>query len=152
LADTLGSLLKWGLIGGAAWIAYEYFFAAPAAAVTAPPATTPPATTPPATTPPAPSSTYNTLTALFNRVTADAAAQNLTTQSPDAWNALFVQEGGNQIINGSLPDPVSLFGSHDPITLAQWWAGTSGWLATTKGLTGLGVFSGLGRLVYGGGY
>jgi hypothetical protein len=156
VADTVGTLVKWGLIGGAVYLAYEYFFAAP---VTAAPVTTtallpPPAVTPPPATPPAappPTSSYDTAAALFTRITALAQADNVTqaSQSPDAWNVYFVNAGGPQIINGSLPDPTVIFGSHNPVTLAQWWAATSAWLATNKGLTGLAVYAGLGRLAFG---
>ncbi len=141
MADSTGTIVKVGLFAGAAFLAYRWFLAPADVPATAPPATSPKPDTTPAVKE---TNTYNTASALLSRMTDAAKAAGMTTGSPDQWNVIFNQVGGP----GPAPDPISLFGSRDEITLAQYWAHMSAWLATNKGLTGFGVYAGLGRLVY----
>jgi hypothetical protein len=142
MADSMGTVLKVGLFGGAAFLAYKYFFAVPAA--TAPPANPPPGggTTPPANPPPA---SFNDLAHLFDRLKGLVDAAKVDTATPDEFNVYYTQAGGP----GPAPDPIQVFGNRAPMTLFTYWAGMSDWLATNKGLTGFGVYAGLGRLAYG---
>ncbi len=167
MADT--SMLKWGLLGGAAFLAYRYFMAAPAAPAgvlpagggAAPPVlpnpplgaggpnpplyTPPPVYTPPPPPPPPPAGGYNTLAAVFSRIASVASSDNAPSLlSPDHWNVYYNMAGGP----APVPDPLEVFGGRPDMTLAQYWAGISDYLSRTRGLSGLGVYAGLGRLAF----
>jgi len=148
MADSgMGTIIKVALVGGAAYLVYEMFFAAPSAVTTSTTGATTAGGGSAPVTPPPPTAAYNNLANLFSRISAAASTAGLKasdTQSPDQWNIYYNQAGGPQ----PAPDPISVFGNRDPMTLAQYWAGMSQWLATNKGLTGLAGFAALGRLAY----
>lgn len=140
MATDMGSILKVGLVGAAGFLAYRYFFAAPApggdgagsgdgAGAGAGGGTT----------------DYNSIASLFSRLSTRAAKDGVTLASPDQWCAIYHAEGGP-----ACPDPIELFGNRDPMTLAAFWAKLSAWLASEKGLKGLGVYQGLFHLAMGG--
>lgn len=140
----MGQVIKWGLLGLAAYWIYTNFFA-PAPAATATTTTTPTTTTP--TTPVAPTSTFNTLDAIYSRMvaaaTADKAASTLTA---DQWN-VYLKLNSNV---SSPPDPPTVFPDQDRATLmtsAQYWAGMSAYLAKNMGMSGLGLYGGLGAFI-----
>jgi hypothetical protein len=92
-------------------------------------------------------------TAAGINVTAGTAGGGLAV-GPDGWNSLL---GSVYILPGgtALPDPSIVFAGVDrskPMTLAAYWSVMSPWLASNAGLSGLGVFGGLGALAraYGG--
>lgn len=161
-------IVKIGLIGGGAYVAYKMFFSpAPVApalgqpgaappATPAPPVGTPPpapppptGTAPPAAPPPAPAAppvAFNTLDAIYTRL---AAAAGSMERSADAFNYFLAQ----QLPAGKTPpDPVAVFGAAGnwdrtvPMTLANYWGTMAPYLRTNLGLSGLGVFGGLGSL------
>ena len=140
MATDVGSILKFGLVGAAGYLAYRYFLAeqAPVAVVNGKPAGNGGGN--------GATAGFSSLASIFGRLTARAVREGLTNASPDEWNVLYIAEGGP----GPAPDPIAVFGNRDPMSLATYWAGMSAWLAANKGLTGLGVYSGLYRLAGGG--
>jgi hypothetical protein len=148
-SDGFGEIIKWGVIIGGAYLAYEYFLApaiaAAAAPVTTPPATTPPATTttatPPAATVPAgcPTSscppTTDSIAAQKAKILAAAGPTNgALAQTASIWNWYF-----NQAYN--LPQSTSWLLGDDgsPMTVDAYLA-----LRQSKGFSGLGGLRGLG--------
>jgi len=142
----IGEIIKWGLIGVAAYWVYTNFFSGTVATTTTP-ATTPPATTPAATTPASATSSFNTLDAIYSRMvaaaTADKAANTLTA---DQWNVYLGLSS-----NITPPAPGDVFGDAyraNPsallMTSAQYWSGMSAYLAKNMGMSGLGFYGGLG--------
>jgi hypothetical protein len=150
VADT-SSLVKVGLFGGAAYLAYKFYFAppsVPAGAVAPVPAAAGASSVPSAGGSPAPpSNVYNSLAAVLGRIASAATSAGLTSQTPDEWNVLYLAQGGP----APAPDPMDVFGGRPEMTLAQYWAGMSAYLARTRGLAGMGIYAGLGRLAFGGG-
>jgi hypothetical protein len=150
----MNTLIKVGLFGVAAYIAYKQGWLAKLGIGAETPATTTARTggilttaggveTP--LTGPAP-----TLDGLYTRMVALAAKNGVTTTGPDGWN-YYLNETG--LVSG-LPDPLEVFPGVDrtqPMTSAEYWAGMSAWLARNKGLSGPGIFGGLAGLIYCGG-
>lgn len=153
MADT-SSLVKVGLFGGAAYLAYKFYFAPPSvpAGAGAPvPAAAGASSAPSAPSaggsPAPPSNVYNSLAALLGRISSAATSAGVTSQTPDEWNVLYLAQGGP----APAPDPIDVFGGRPEMTLAQYWAGMSAYLARTRGLAGMSIYAGLGRLAFGGG-
>jgi hypothetical protein len=127
--------IKWIAIGlGAYWV-YESYFATPAAAT---PTTTTPTTTTPTTTPDA----FNSLAAIYARMVAAAPSNALT---PDQW-AVYLKS----VSAVTPPDPASVFTFTDAnprtatMTAAQYWSVMEPYLVT-QGMSGLGLYRGMGR-------
>jgi hypothetical protein len=142
----MGEVIKWGLIGVAAYWVYTNFFSGTAATTTTaatPAATTPAATTTTATTPAAAISSFNTLDAIYSRMVSAATADNAaSTLSADQWNVYLRLNS-----NITPPDPTAVFPGQDRTTLmtsAQYWASMSPYLAKNMGMSGLGFYGGLG--------
>ena len=99
--------------------------------------TTPAITTTPAVTTPAPSG----MDALYAKIVAAAAGDsNLVNgqMSGDHWNYW-----ANQITGLTLPGNWP----SGPLTAAQYWAAAAPGIRAATGLSGLGIFGGLGQLV-----
>lgn len=154
------SIWTWLLLGGAGYLAYEWFFAPSSAA--APSATTPPATggqstlmlpsmlntggASNATTAAAPNSSFNSLDAIYQRlaqkmqsVNDPAVTQSGTAATPDIFNYYLGQVSSYQLSASAMgqlfgPEPAG----SQPVTLAGFWSAASGWLAQNKGLSGFG--------------
>ena len=146
MADS-SKLVTLALVLGGGYLAYRWFFvpeasasgtggAAGAGATPAPP-------TPPAQ--PVDAVGFNSLDAIYARLASKAGSGPRT---PDQFNFYLNAElpGGK-----TAPDPVAVFtdASFDrtaTMSLANWWGAVAPWLKTTYGLSGLGVFGGLGAL------
>jgi hypothetical protein len=133
------------LVAGGGFVLYEMFMK-PAAA-TAPAATTPtptptPIPTPTVTLPTVPA--FNSLDQIYARVKAAAPA----SATPDQFNFYLNQ----QLPSGkSAPDPTAVFTTAgfdrtQAMTIANWWGAVAPWLQSNYGLSGLGMFGGLGAL------
>lgn len=155
--DAMGSVVKWVLILGGGYLAYEYFIAPMLAAPAATPATpTTPVTTttatvpvsstnptpiapvtvtPPSTTSPAHSSS-GALSALATKVLI--AAGTPTTLTADQWNYYWSQVSGVHQTANLFPS-----GNRDaPLTFTQYLAARS---AQNLGVSGLGQLMRFGR-------
>ena len=140
------SLVKVGLFGGAAFLAYRYWFAPSTPA--APSSTQQPATAP-AAPPVTGATTFNSLDSIYARMVdvANKAGVPAAGTSPDGWNVYLGQAGGPN----PAPDPDLVFGapavaaarSGSPMNAAQYWSKMAPYLAATAGLSGLGVFGNL---------
>lgn len=144
------SLVTILLVGVGGYLIYEWFIAPSTAAATATPTTPPvtPSLPPPAPgTPPAPAQpAFNSLDQIYARI--QAAVGTNTTQTPDQFNYFLNQ----QLPAGkTAPDPTAVFTQAgfdrtQPMTIANWWGAVAPWLQTNYGLSGLGMFGGLGSL------
>ncbi len=151
MATDFGSLIKFGAVGAAAYLGYRYFFATPAVMGNAGPGAAAGSGSGSGSGGAGSGSgtaanAFNSIAGIFSRLTARASREALTVASPDQWNVLYISEGGP----GPAPDPNEIFGGHDPISLAAYWAGMSAWLSKTKGLSGLAAYAGLYALAGGG--
>lgn len=141
----MGTLLKVGLFGGAAYLAYEYFFAAPASPATssASPATT---TAPSSAVPPVVGA--NSLDALATKLfaAANAPADGLTV---DQWNWFLMQVKPGF----TAPDPMPIFMAAIPnfdrsqkITGVQYWLYMAPYLRANLGMSGMGMLWNLAQM------
>lgn len=137
VADVDGkSILKVGLIGGAGYLAYRYFFAG---ATTAPAASTPASSTGTAV---APTPQLNTtLDAAYSNMLVKASGH--TTGSIDDWDSWLMQGTAGLVA----PDPLPLFQAAIPgfdratqITAADYWKVMAPAIKSKYGLSGLGFF------------
>jgi hypothetical protein len=150
MAKTSGpSIVTWLLIGGAAYVAYEFFFASSSAAATSPTPATPAPASP---TPAAPSaatsapSSPSTLDSYFAAMVQAASAAGFTSGSADQWGYYFQQANGF-----AAPTPESEGFNRQSnwpsnLTAAQYWAAASPVIAKQKGISGLGVYGSLAGL------
>jgi cytoskeletal protein RodZ len=146
-AGGAGEILKWGLLGVAAYWIYTTFFSTPAT-TTAATTTTAPATTTTTTTP---TSSFNTLDAIYNRIVAASANDpNLKNgqMTADQWNVYLAAQS-----NVTPPAPGAVFGSaytsnpSETMTAATYWSTMSQYLAANMGMSGLGFYGGLSAFV-----
>lgn len=149
MADTSKLLL----LGGAGALLYFWLKGSSTSAPAPAPAGGTSAPPPPATaTPPAPAqSAYNSLAAIYLRLTAQVQAnsndpalkqqQGQFYATPDVFDYYLSQVSQYQLGSSGL---AAVFpGVSTPITLPAFWGPTSNYLAQTKGLSGLGLFQGL---------
>jgi hypothetical protein len=157
-------LMKFGLIAGGAYLVYQWWgkpAASPVVPVSSGGAPAPAAggststTSPASATPPASSTgtapvpvTFNTLDAIYARL---AAAVGSTSLDADQFNFYLNRE---LPAGKSAPDPVTVWpmlgidGARGAqMTLSQYWGGMAPYLKANLGLSGLGVFGGLGALM-----
>jgi hypothetical protein len=142
------SILTLALIGGGAYLAYQYFFATPAATPTTPSASP---------VPPGPSSDalYQQIYAAATQDAKSGATANglaivggQTQMFFSAWNYYTSRIGG--FID--LPDYSALTSQPDPgyaITGPQYWGLMGPWLKKNKGMSG--IMADLAASLYGGG-
>jgi hypothetical protein len=144
-AGGAGEILKWGLLGVAAYWVYTTFFSS---STTTTAATT---KTAPATTTSTAASSFNSLDAIYQRiVTASTNDPNLKNgqMTADQWNAYLAAES-----NVTPPAPGTVFGTSytsnptGTMTAATYWSTMSQYLATNMGMSGLGLYGGLGAFV-----
>jgi hypothetical protein len=149
VADNSG-LIKIAAIGAAAYLAYTQGWLSFLGIGTAAPATpvTPAAPAPVAPVVPDPNAITgaNTLDGIFTRMKATAPAGN---HNVDGWNYWLASAG-----NLTPPDPMPIFQAAVPgfdraqlLTAAQYWAVMAPALKTQLGLSGLGIYGGLGALM-----
>jgi hypothetical protein len=156
-------LMKFGLLAGGAYLVYQWWgkpAASPVVPVSSGGAPAPAAgrstsaTSPASATPPAASTgtaapvTFNTLDAIYARL---AAAVGSTSLDADQFNFYLNRE---LPAGKSAPDPVTVWpmlgieGARGAqMTLSQYWGGMAPYLKANLGLSGLGVFGGLGALM-----
>ena len=165
MADSTGSkVLTLGAIAVAAYFVYEWFFVTPAAASTTTTSTTPASTTTTSgttsttstsTTAAATMSLASLYSALVAKVTAanDPAVQNngeTLTATPDVFNyyLALVMPTAPAGYTGTTwpPDPLVVFSGRPSMSITTYWTGMSAYLTSTAGMSGLGVFVGLGQL------
>ena len=173
--NGMEKVLTFGALAVGAYFVYEWFFTTPAATTpAASTSSTPPAgststsgsgstgteaagSTTTAATPLNLAALYTALVAATRTVT-DPAVNNsggTTMANPDVFNWYFSQVMPNPPAGKTgawPPDPTAVFPGIDrtqqmPIT--QYWAGMSAYLSQNFGMSGLGVFAGLGALVAG---
>ncbi len=132
------SVVKIGLLGGAAFLAYRFYFSPSTAAVKSPAAT--PATVVPAGSP-------HKLDDIYSKMVAAAAAEGVGADGAglDAWNVYLIRGGGPS----PAPSPEDVFGSLSgadrtrKYPAAEYWAGMAPWLKAQGGYAGLGLFGSL---------
>lgn len=141
------NLLTILLVAGGGYLVYEWFLAPSTAAATPTPGATPatPAVPAAVAVPSAPTTpAFNSLDQIYARVKAAAPA----SATPDQFNFYLNQ----QLPSGkSAPDPTAVFTQAgfdrtQPMTIANWWGAVAPWLQSNYGLSGLGMFGGLGAL------
>jgi hypothetical protein len=163
-----GKVLLLGAVGVGGYLAYKWYTGQPVALVsgsTAPATSaggsvstvaTPaaPVTTAPVASvlaaPAAPSALDTMYAALKNQAASDAfftGSGDSLTASVDHWNYYLAQ-----LVPAGVTIPAGLFSNvagDDPnnLTAAQYWAVMAPWLSSNAGLSGLGMFGGLGALV-----
>ena len=104
MAQSSGGIFEWVLIGGAVYLAYQWFTTP--AAVAAAPATTPPATTPPASTATPPVAYVPpTLTQQLQAL----AGSNVTALNADQWNYYLTQPSPAGLAQPGNPNFTTIF-------------------------------------------
>ena len=159
------TILLIGGLGVGGYFAYQWYqktYGTAAAATTATPtpsaSTQSPAPLSPQPQQPAPSSvaaTTSALDALYAQLKSAVATDALfsgsgdsRTGSVDHWNYYLQQIVGTPQIPGGMFANVSGLDPNN-LTAAQYWMLMAPWVASNKGLSGLGVFGGLGSLAMG---
>jgi hypothetical protein len=176
MSDTMEKVLLIGGIGIAAYFAYEYLFSTAAAASTTTATTAtgcaapnmlvggeclPPATasgTPATSTGPAQG---QSLANVFSALTAKVQSANdpaVTTSggvisaNPDVFNyylaEVFTPSGSSPW--GWPPNTLQVFpgvNRETPMSITTYWAGVSAYLSSQMGMSGLGIFAGLGMVI-----
>jgi hypothetical protein len=152
VADNSGLMIKAGLAGAAAWLAYKQgwlsMLGLPGPATAATPATVAPTTAVPKVVDPNAAVGYNTLDAIHGRMVAAAKAPPVGL-NVDTWNYFLAQVDSGLVP----PDPMPIFQAAIPgfsrdqlLTDLQYWTPMSQYLAKNMGLTGLGIYGTLGAL------
>jgi hypothetical protein len=150
MADS-NKLLMVGLLAGGGYLLYRMFFgtsasvasgevvsATPAAPTPVPTAATPQTAAPPVTL----DTIYTALKAASAGDTYFTGDGDSRTSDADHWNYYL-----GQVAGVTPPDPGPLFPTNrDSVTAAQYWAVMAPWVKNAKGLSGLGMFGGLGAL------
>jgi len=157
MADSTGGMVKLALIGGAAWVAYEYLFGnlfKTTAPTTAPTSGQPGAPV----APPAPP--LGTTLGVTGANSLDGIHQQLVKAANAPSAGLSVDGWGyflNQVLanagKGAAPDPMPIFQPAIPgfdrgqlLTDAQYWGIMAPALKSQLGLSGLGLYGSLGAL------
>lgn len=149
--------MKIGLVGAAAWLAYQqgwlsFLGLGPAPAAVAPTAGAPAASVLPAPSaaPPVPPVVgANSLDSIIGRVkTAAGVSDGLNA---DQWNYYLNAELAG--LGKSAPDPLPIFNSAipnfdraQPLSISQYWGIMAPALRSQLGLSGLGIYGGLSAL------
>jgi len=134
------SVVKIGLLGGAAYLAYRYFVAPAPAAAVVPAAGAAPAAAVPGI-PPA------SLDAIYAKMLTAAAAEGVGADGAglDAWNVYLIRGGGPS----PPPAPEDVFGALPggertrKYTAPEYWAKMAPFLKARGGYAGLGLFGSL---------
>ena len=146
------SILPLVLVGGAVYLAYKWFTpsaAAPAAAAPATGAAAPSGSAPAPAAAVSPGGAYNSLDQIYQRFQT-SIVQNATDPSisfvqgaymatPYVFNSYLARAGGFDLssqITTLFPNGAD----QKPVSLAQFWSAAAAWLATNKGLSGLGFY------------
>ncbi len=134
------TLVKVGLFGGAAYLAYRYYFA---------PSTSPAPSALHTSTGAAPSNTPApaSLDAIYSKMVAEAAKEGVGADGAglDAWNVYLIRGGGPS----PAPAPEDVFAGVSgeartrKYTAAEYWGGMAPYLKAKGGFAGLGLFGSL---------
>jgi hypothetical protein len=149
VADSgMNTLIKVGLIGGAAYLVYKQGWLAQLGIGAPAPAAAQPSTGVPAPGPVG----YNTLDAIYGRMVTAAAAPS-AGYNADQWNYFLAQ-----VSNITPPDVMDVFSSvpgfdrsKNLMSAMEYWAVMAPYLKSKMGLSGLGIFGGLAGYVMCGG-
>lgn len=152
MADNTGPI-KIGLFAGAAYLAYSQgwlsFLGIGPTTSTATTATPTPASTTPVN--PNPITGANSLDAIYLRMVAAANAPSAGL-AVDSWGYFLNDQLGP--LGKAAPDPMPIFTAAVPnfdrsqlLTAAQYWGVIAPALKTQLGLSGLGIYGGLGALM-----
>lgn len=140
MADN-SSMIKYALFAGAGYLAYQQGWLSvlgigtpKAAAATLPPVAPPAAAVAPGSS--------NVLDHIYTGIVAAAAADHTTTTGPDVWNVYAVRSGGPN----PMPAPEEAGLTRVDMTAAQYWTAMAPLVKTKLGLSGLGIYGGLGQL------
>jgi hypothetical protein len=161
--NTTSKVLTLGALAVAAYFVYEWFFVTPAAASTTTTSTTPASTTTTSGT----ASTSTTaatmsLASLYSLLVATCTAANdpsiqnngeTLTSNPNVFNyylakVLPAAPAGYTGVDWP-PNTTTVFGAanyNSNMSITSYWATMSAYLTSTAGMSGLGVFVGLGNL------
>lgn len=146
-----GTVLTIGAVGIGGYLLYQWWQGQTAAAAVSAPASPTPTAAANASTPVPSASSVSSLDALYRAmVQAAAAAGHTATLTADQWGYYLGQVAGSPA-----PDALQAFPSFNratnwpSISSAQYWAGIAPLVAQQKGLSGLGLFGGLGRIAMG---
>lgn len=136
MADS--PILKYALLGGAAYMVYALFLKPATLAASASGTPTPGTPAPTvATTAPLPASAD----VLYQGMVSKASAAGVSLTGPDGWNVFLVSAGGPN----PAPDPSTIFADRSQnLTAAQYWAKMAPYLVSHGTLSGMGIFGGLG--------
>jgi hypothetical protein len=135
------SVVKVGLLGGAAYLAYKYFLSPPSSAVPVVPAA---GAAPAAAVPGIPP---QSLDAIYAKMLTAAAAEGVSSDGAglDAWNVYLMRAG----VPGPEPAPEDVFGSLPggertrKYLAPEYWAKMAPFLKARGGYAGLGLFGSL---------
>lgn len=147
----IGTVITWGAVGLGGYLLYQWWQSQSAATAATAPATPTPTAAANAATPVPSASSVSSLDALYRAmVQAAAAAGHTGTLTADQWGYYLGQVSGTPA-----PDALQAFPGFNrttnwpSISSAQYWAGIAPLVAQQKGLSGIGLFGGLGRLAMG---
>lgn len=144
MADN--SMFKYALIGGAAYFAYtqgwlSFLGIGPTTAAAVPAPVIPIVPLPVPVVAPT-GVAFNSLDQIYIRMVAAATKDGVTSTGPDVWDAYAVQVGAPN----PMPAPEDAGLTRVNMTAAQYWAAMAPVLKTQHGLSGLGIYGGLGAL------
>jgi hypothetical protein len=138
-------MMKYALFAGAGYLAYKQGWlsvlgigSASAPVVAAAPGVVPSA----APVAPAAPAASNVLDHIYAGIVAAAAADKVTVTGPDVWDVYAVRSGGPN----PMPAPEDVGLTRVDMTAAQYWTAMAPYLKTKLGLSGLGIYGGLGQL------
>lgn len=132
--NNTGALIKYGLIGVGGYFLWGWWQKRT------------PGTPDPAAAGVAPTGVaFNSLDQIYQRL---AAAVGSSQYTADGFNVYLKQVGGV----ATPPDPAAVFTAagwnrEAPMSLAQYWASIAPYLKTNMGMSGLGIYGGLGALM-----
>ncbi len=156
--NTTSKVLTLGALAVAAYFVYEWFFVTPAAATTTS-TTAAPATSATSTAAAAPATL--SLASLYSQLVAMVTAANdpavtnsgeTLTSSPNVFNTYMARilPSAPAGYTGTdwPPNTTTVFGANEnaAITITAYWTAMSAYLSQYAGMSGLGIFVGLGQL------
>jgi hypothetical protein len=156
--DSTSKVLTLGALAVAAYFVYEWFFVTPAAATTT---TTTPATTTTTTATATAAPATLSLASLYSQLVAMVTAANdpavtnsgeTLTSNPNVFNTYLarIMPSAPAGYTGTdwPPNTTTVFGAaqNSPIAITAYWTAMSAYLSQYAGMSGLGIFVGLGRL------
>lgn len=147
--SNAGPIIILGGVAVGAWYVYKNYFATPAVSATgtaaSPETGTTGATAPASTVAPSVLDTY------YSQMVANAtAADQPGPLTPDQWG-YYLNQYLNSVGSSVAPDPLAVwtqagFDRTVTMTAPVYWASVAPYLRATRGLSGLGIYGGLGQI------